>query len=167
MPIDLTLEDPNQDEDMDDPNIRRQRRLLDSSIQNDGELSDSDDEGEGGRRNHASHRERDSIGPAVSRRFGVGIMGGGPAGASSGGPSMHTIVPPIVMGSSGFQTPGHSENMDIDEEVPRTNGHLSQNFTTAPSTTAPAMKNGINGHSSVLESTSSGSLGAPAPIREN
>ena len=57
MAIDDALEDPNQDEDFMDPDDRRPMRLLDSRRQADGELSDSDDEGEGGRRDHASHRE--------------------------------------------------------------------------------------------------------------
>jgi hypothetical protein len=52
------MDDPNADEDLIPTNadVRRHRRLLDSRIQNDGELSDSDDEGEGGRRNHVSHK---------------------------------------------------------------------------------------------------------------
>ncbi len=53
MPIDEDLDDSNQNEDFEDPNDRRPMRLLDSRRQADGELSDSEDEGEGGRRNHA------------------------------------------------------------------------------------------------------------------
>ena len=49
MPIDQALEDLNEDEDFIDPDDRRPMRLLDARRQADGELSDSDDEGEGGR----------------------------------------------------------------------------------------------------------------------
>ncbi|KAF9056637.1 hypothetical protein BJ165DRAFT_1435105 [Panaeolus papilionaceus] len=86
-PLDAEMDDLNQDEDLDDPNERRPMRLLDSRIQNDGELSDSDDEGEGGRRDHASYREKGSNGG--SHKFGIGggilnnatsIHGAGPSG---------------------------------------------------------------------------------------
>jgi histone deacetylase 1/2 len=57
--IDALMDDPNEDEDLIPHDTRRVTRLLDSVVQNDGELSDSDDEGEGGRRNHASARDED------------------------------------------------------------------------------------------------------------
>ncbi|CAH7684280.1 expressed protein [Phakopsora pachyrhizi] len=44
------------DEDFDDPNDRRPQRLLDALIQRDDEFSDSEDEGEGGRRDIQSHK---------------------------------------------------------------------------------------------------------------
>lgn len=83
-------------------------RLLDSRRQGDGELSDSDDEGEGGRRNHAEHRDRDSVSASRSsgnesitngRKFGmgVGIMSSGQTATTHGaGPSGHTTVPPVI-----------------------------------------------------------------------
>ena len=86
------------------------RRLLDSRIQADGELSDSDDEGESGRRDHAHHLDRDSeprrpsseVESAAGRRFsiGLGILSSGAAGPTHGArPSGHTnAVYPILSG---------------------------------------------------------------------
>ena len=99
-------------------------RLLDSLVQRDDELSDSEDEGEGGRKNHATHRDSDSgISPTGTRRFGlgVGIMGAAPPGvgsaaaaaaggvpnvAGSGGPSAHHTAPVIDV-----------DAMEIDDDV--------------------------------------------------
>ncbi|KAI5124444.1 hypothetical protein M0805_008328 [Coniferiporia weirii] len=133
LPIDEIMDDPNQDEDTVDPDKRRPMRLLDSLVQRDDELSDSEDEGEGGRRNHARHRDVDNVtSPSGGRRFGVGvgIMGAAPPGvgsaaaaaaggasaAGSGGPSAHTAVETLVRrnddkGSGGT---GDGEAMDID-----------------------------------------------------
>ena len=47
LPIDDIMNDPNRDEDTIDPDERRSMRMLDSRIQRDDELSDSEDEGEG------------------------------------------------------------------------------------------------------------------------
>lgn len=91
MPIDEMIDDPNQDEDLIPPNERRPMRLLDSRIQNDGELSDSDDEGEGGRRNHASHREGASSGHKFGAAVGGSIMDSG-FSAPHAGPSVHTTA---------------------------------------------------------------------------
>jgi hypothetical protein len=58
--IDELMEDPNADEDLIPRDTRRVTRLLDAVIQPDGTLSDSEDEGEGGRRNHATNRDVDT-----------------------------------------------------------------------------------------------------------
>ena len=82
---------------------------MDSRIQADGELSDSDDEGEGGRGDHPHHQDRDSeprshvseVGSAAGRRFGigVGILCSGAAGSTHGaGPNRHTNVVPMLSG---------------------------------------------------------------------
>ncbi|CAK5279956.1 unnamed protein product [Mycena citricolor] len=95
LPIDMELDDPNRDEDLIPADTRRHRRLLDSRRQADGELSDSDDEGDGGRTNHANHRLADSTTrsagneAAAGRKFG--IMASGPS-ASGAGPSGRTRV---------------------------------------------------------------------------
>ena len=99
LPIDADMADMNQDEDMIDPDERRPQRLLDERIQADGELSDSDDEGEGGRRDHASHRGSPSSNgsqPVVGHKFGmgVGIMTAPTASTHGAGPSGHTTLPP-------------------------------------------------------------------------
>lgn len=113
MPIDDAMDDMNEDEDLISPDERRPRRLLDSRRQADGELSDSDDEGEDGRRDHASHREAESL-AHPGRRAAVGIMS---TGTTHGiGTSVATAV------TAGTSTPlagssGQSD-MDVDEEAP-------------------------------------------------
>ena len=132
LPIDDIFDDPNKDEDLIPPNERRPMRLLDSRRQGDGELSDSDDEGEGGRRNHASHRDREES-PSWSasatrdadeddgggRKFGmgVGIMSSGQTASTHGaGPSGHTTIPPIMAKlASGPGTPDSSAAMEVDD----------------------------------------------------
>lgn len=102
-PIDDAMDDMNQDEDLIPPDSRRHRRLLDSRVQGDGELSDSDDEGEGGRRDYANHNDRGRESRSRSsetesgemRRFGIGggILGAGAASSTHGaGPSGHTTL---------------------------------------------------------------------------
>lgn len=104
------MDDPNEDEDLIPPDERRPQRLLDSRRQADGELSDSDDEGEDDRRNHTSHREKDNVGPATGRRFGaaVGIMTTG---------STHGFGPTAVMPvSSAPPISSAASSMDIDDD---------------------------------------------------
>ena len=97
------MDDMNQDEDLIPSDSRRHRRLLDSRVQADGELSDSDDEGEGGRRDYANHKDRGRESRSRSsetesgemRRFGIGggILGAGAASSTHGaGPSGHTTL---------------------------------------------------------------------------
>ena len=111
MPIDEAVEDPNKDEDLIPPNDRRPQRILDSRRQLDGELSDSDDEGEGGRRNHASHRNADnSDSGGLKFGIGVGILAAGSAASTHGaGPSGHTTTARIAKSPSGTVP-----SMDVD-----------------------------------------------------
>lgn len=112
VPIDAVMDDPAADEDLIPPNVRRHQRLLDSRVQADGELSDSDDEGEGGRRNHASRRDPDSVTHSTTgRKAAVGIMS---TGTTHGvGTSMATAINAEenepAAGSSG------QSDMDVDE----------------------------------------------------
>ncbi|KAJ8507526.1 hypothetical protein ONZ45_g10123 [Pleurotus djamor] len=113
-PIDSVMDDPNEDEELIPPDERRPQRLLDSRRQADGELSDSDDEGEGGRRDHASHREREngSNGKDTTpgRKYGVltGIMASAQTGATHGaGPSSQKSAARII-----------SSGMDVDSPPP-------------------------------------------------
>ena len=127
MPIDDALDDPNAEEDMISPDERRHRRVLDARRQAEGELSDSDDEDEGGRRNNARYRDldtshRSSGTESTSTRklgMGVGIMGSGQASSAhhGAGPSGNTTVARILSAAnSGIQpmdlddTPSTSEN---------------------------------------------------------
>lgn len=121
------MDDPNEDEDLIDPNERRPMRLLDSRIQRDGELSDSDDEAEGvGRRQRVSHRDPDEAeGVTITpRRHGVatGIMAAhtvaGGSG-SSGGPSAMVQSRPGAPKTSTTPTKVNGgpavDAMDVDE----------------------------------------------------
>jgi len=110
-------------------------------IQADGELSDSDDEGVGARRDHAHHRDRDSepkshsseVERAERRRFGidVGVLSSGAAGSTPGaGPSGHTNV-----------------------VCPTLSGHLMEASTPTateggPTSIKPSVVNGTTGHPS-------------------
>lgn len=110
IPIDDLMDDLNQDEDMADPDDRRDQRSLDTRIQADGELSDSDDEGEGGRRDHKSHKDDE---PIHGRKFSVatGIMNAGPAASTHGaGPSGHPPAIPPPLAST-------NEAMEVDEDA--------------------------------------------------
>ncbi|KAI7956261.1 hypothetical protein MJO29_007660 [Puccinia striiformis f. sp. tritici] len=59
------------DDDLDDPNERKPQRLLDGLIQRDDEFSDSEDEGEGGRRDVQSHKRARRQSPKLN---GNGIL---------------------------------------------------------------------------------------------
>jgi len=109
LPIDELMDDPNQDEDTNDPDDRRNQRLLDSRVQADGELSDSDDEGEGGRKNQHSHKDDDELVPARKFVTTTGIMNPGASTASHGaGPSAHppTSIPTALI---------TADEMDVDD----------------------------------------------------
>jgi len=116
LPIDAEMDDLNADEDLIPPDTRRPRRLLDSRIQNDGELSDSDDEGEGGRRNHARHRYSHSVesnGGIAGRKYGAGIMHTSSAPTHGAGPS--GLVTRL------FSTPegqGNGSSMEVETPPP-------------------------------------------------
>lgn len=127
LPIDDIIEDPNKDEDLIPPNERRPMRMLDARRQGDGELSDSDDEGEGGRRDHASHKDSKSASASVAggddastHKFGigVGIMSSGQAGPTGGaGPSGHTTapIPTIDETPTTSNSRAASTAMDVDD----------------------------------------------------
>ncbi|KAF9647520.1 histone deacetylase [Thelephora ganbajun] len=109
LPIDDSMDDLNQDEDTIDPDDRRNQRLLDSRVQADGELSDSDDEGEGGRKNQHSHKDDDELVPARKFVTTTGIMNPGASAASHGaGPSAHppTSIPTALV---------TADEMDVDD----------------------------------------------------
>ena len=113
IPIDDVMDDPDEAEDTISKDERRPQRLLDSRRQADGELSDSDDEGEGGRRNHASHADRDSVNAAASRRAAVGIM---TTGTTHGlGPSALPSVASAPVANTANGSSGQSD-MDIDDD---------------------------------------------------
>lgn len=131
-PIDDAIDDLNQDEDLISPDSRRHRRLLDSRVQADGELSDSDDEGEGGRRDYANHKDQGRESRSRSsetesgemRRFGIGggILSAGAASSTHGaGPSGHTTLI-----SQTLKTP-HS----VEAELETDNGAVEMESSTS------------------------------------
>jgi histone deacetylase 1/2 len=111
MPIDAVLDDPGEEADLIPPDTRRHRRLLDSRRQADGELSDSDDEGEGGRTNHVSHRDPDSTSRTSGNEGAGGRKFGIMASASTAfpaGPSGHSTAARIL-------STGSATKMDVDD----------------------------------------------------
>jgi histone deacetylase 1/2 len=126
LPIDDLMDDLNQDEDTVDPDDRRNQRLLDSRVQADGELSDSDDEGEGGRKNQHSHKDDDGLVPARKFVTTTGIMNPGASAASHGaGPSAHppSSIPTALV---------TADEMDVDDapaEEPSTEEHKPADST--------------------------------------
>ncbi|KAF9459456.1 histone deacetylase Hda1 [Collybia nuda] len=135
MPIDDILDDPNRNEDLESPDERRPQRLLDSRRQADGELSDSEDEGEGGRRNHARHHDRDSSSRSNGnegnggRKFGmgIGIMTSGSSTTHGAGPSGHSTVARIL--STTLVPPSQTET---DSSVENGAAELQDKSPTAP-----------------------------------
>lgn len=158
MPIDNAIEDPNEDEDLVDPDDRRPMRLIDSRRQPDGELSDSEDEGEGGRRNHARYRERDSNGhgPNGSHKFGIGggILNSGTASTHGAGPSGHRTVvrmlsslaadttmdvdSPSAESGAGTEPPVTANVSDVEIKTP---GGICPPATQSDSSGAPSENN--------------------------
>ncbi|TFY82069.1 hypothetical protein EWM64_g1941 [Hericium alpestre] len=124
LPIDAEMDDLNQDEDLVDPDERRPQAMLDARVQASGELSDSDDEDEGGRRDHASHRDRDSMSSNSSRAgrkfgMGVGIMTAtGLMSTHGAGPSGHTTITPALAPMDVDQEPSG----ELDSGAPSLNG---------------------------------------------
>lgn len=106
------MDDLNEDDDLIPPDERRHTRLLDPRRQADGELSDSDDEGEDDRRNVQSHRDPDSVGITTAKRLPVGIMS---TGTTHGiGPTVsQSVVAAHVTSSSTAQS-----DMDVDDDEP-------------------------------------------------
>lgn len=117
MPVDAALDDPNADEDLISPDERRPMRLLDSRRQADGELSDSDDEGEGGRRDHAKFRESGSVEGSGSHKFGIGggILTSGATSTHGAGPSGHTTVARMLSATT-------TMDMDVDSSSASASG---------------------------------------------
>lgn len=109
-PHDEDLDDSSKDADLIPPDSRRHTRLLDSRTQADGELSDSDDEGEGGRRDHADHK------------FGIGVgifSGSGGTAAQGVGPSSHTTAAQILSGGA-TATGSAAGAMEVDSPAAST-----------------------------------------------
>ncbi|KAG5734842.1 Histone deacetylase RPD3 [Termitomyces sp. T112] len=153
MPIDDVMDDPNHDEDFEDMNERRPQRLLDSRRQADGELSDSDDEGEGGRRNHMRHRSRDSVeGDGTNRKFGmgVGIMTSSTSTLGHGvGPSGHTTATRILSTS-------HPDPSDMEIDTPPVDTPPVDTPSIATPSTADVSLNQTDSKGHIPESVSNG-----------
>lgn len=135
MPIDSALDDPNEDEDLIDPDDRRPMRLLDSRRQADGELSDSDDEGEGGRRNHAMYRKRESDeinGGTHKFGLGGGILNSGTMNSHGAGPSGHTTAVRMLAAAAA------ESNMDVDTPSAESNAGGSGTEAQAAATSVVA-----------------------------
>lgn len=148
MPIDEELDDPNANEDFDDPNERRPMRLLDSRRQADGELSDSDDEGEGGRRNHSLYRDSEDLNGGHKFGLGGGILNSGSMNSHGAGPSGHTTAVRILSSAGGADS-----TMDVD--TPSADSNAGGSGTDAPASN-PGTEYAINVETQKTEE-------APAP----
>jgi len=143
LPIDELMDDLNHDEDTIDPDDRRNQRLLDTRVQADGELSDSDDEGEGGRRNQHSHKG--DGGMVAARKFvtTTGIMNPGASAASHGaGPSAHppTSIPTVLLSETEMEA---MEIEDIDDpptEEPKLTDTTEKEGQPQPATESAAVE---------------------------
>ncbi|KLT40983.1 hypothetical protein CC85DRAFT_286912 [Cutaneotrichosporon oleaginosum] len=76
-------EDENENEDNEDKDIRRPMRLWDKEKQHEASLSDSEDEGLGGRRHRQSHREASDKASSKRRRSKSPPLGSGPGSAAA------------------------------------------------------------------------------------
>ena len=150
------MDDLNEDEDLISPDVRRPQRLLDSRRQADGELSDSDDEGEDDRRDITSHREADSAptGLAAPKRLAVGIMS---TGSTHGiGPTVpQPVIPAALTAASGSSA---QSDMDVDDdEAP-----LSQ--TVRARAKAKESDASTNANAMVIDSPTQPAAIPPAPV---
>jgi hypothetical protein len=128
--LDTLMDDPNEDEDLIPSDTRRVTRLLDSLVQPEGELSDSDDEGEGKRRNHASTREEDDV---IGADVGGGTDSAPPASeraiseadsrvaSSTAGEAVVAVAATTAKAPTGILIPGglHPAAQNITGVVPR------------------------------------------------
>ncbi|KAE9410758.1 histone deacetylase complex, catalytic component RPD3 [Gymnopus androsaceus JB14] len=105
LPIDAEMDDPNADEDLlIPPDVRRPQRLLDSRIQDDGELSDSDD------------RSVESGTGLSGRKYGIGAMHTSAAPTHGAGPSGHV--------TRMFSTPSNGKGSSMEIESPPPSGDV-------------------------------------------
>ncbi|KAH8100507.1 histone deacetylase [Cristinia sonorae] len=123
VPLDAVMDDPNEDEELIPKDVRRPQRLLDARRQADGELSDSDDEGEDDRRNHHSNKSPDSVAHPTGRRAAVGIMS---TGSTHGiGTSGATAV---AATSSGAASSAQSDVEMADDAPPPKNSPIRESM---------------------------------------
>ncbi|POW05170.1 hypothetical protein PSHT_10916 [Puccinia striiformis] len=105
------------DDDLDDPNERKPQRLLDGLIQRDDEFSDSEDEGEGGRRDVQSHKRARRQSPKLN---GNGIL------------NIHSGI------QSGISQSQHHNGMDFNRITSSHHSPISVDPIEPPPLVAPA-----------------------------
>lgn len=112
------MDDIRAEDDLIPPDERRPQRLLDFRRQDDGELSDSDDEGEGGRRDHAEHRDKaDEKGTTHAQPAGrppMGIMRAASTGGA--GPSAHGAEVLLTTVPAEAEQKGHQQEKETEKE---------------------------------------------------
>ncbi|KNZ47946.1 histone deacetylase 1/2 [Puccinia sorghi] len=106
----LPHDDMDVDEDLDNPNERRPQRLLDGLIQRDDEFSDSEDEGEGGRRDIQSHKRARRQSPKMNGNGMLNIHSGMQTSLSQ---SRHSAELHLNPASS-----SHQSSMSVDPPDP-------------------------------------------------
>ncbi|SGZ08768.1 BQ5605_C030g10815 [Microbotryum silenes-dioicae] len=111
----MDLDSDDEEEDTRDPNQRRSQHSRDAQIQRDDEFSDSEDEGEGGRRDRQSWQ---SLGTDVKGNGSVAAGSANGAKMMGGTPSIEALT-----------TPGQAEAEDV--EVPKGGPGEEENLTVS------------------------------------
>ncbi|KIY66231.1 histone deacetylase [Cylindrobasidium torrendii FP15055 ss-10] len=153
MKIDKSMADLQADEELIPPNTRRPRSILDGRVQHDGNLSDSDDEGEGGRRDHNTSipsrllkkrppmpvdeeaEEEDEAGG--QKRFRMGVA------TAAAGPSEHTTVARVLtkQKEAGDEADeADDEAADFDMDVESEEGAPTRPTSTQPPTRSASLQ---------------------------
>jgi len=161
LPIDAAMDDMNEDEDMISRDERRPQRLLDSRRQADGELSDSDDEGEDDRRNHASHKDPDSVAHSTGRRAAVGIMSTGSTHGIGTSGATAVAAPSGSTGGSSAQS-----DMDTNEDTPLLNRSPLRE-TMIPKSPADASRDRAKATQAATISSAPAALSSAPPAAED
>lgn len=121
-------DDDDHEEDERDPNVRRHQHDSDKRIQRDDEYSDSEDEGEAGRRNRQSHRATSTSKP--SRKSGS------PSAPNLTSPSTSATAPSAPVQADTAPLPSNVVCGAEEPLPPRASSTIAS--TTATTTTAPS-----------------------------
>lgn len=155
------MDDISRDDDLIPPDDRRPQRLLDSLIQPDGELSDSEDEGEGGRRDHAHHKSRERDSPSAGPKFGLGVGILNSVAATHGaGPSSHGVALPRALDS---MEPG----MEVDMSSARASDTPRSSLPRSPMNRSVSPKSPADDGESAAPDPIAYSAGLDMPLDES
>ncbi|KAG9126914.1 histone deacetylase [Ceratobasidium sp. 392] len=134
--------DDNADEDMDDPNERLPMRQRQRMIQPDMELSDSEDEGEGGRRNHQENKtaERSTAIKVADVEVASSTLRSGNLPITSPRTATSTVSPDAAPNSG----PGSVSNSVAQAQDSEKNDSVPMDVDTATSSSPFTERTGVN-----------------------